>query len=96
MIVLLTRGHQNYCLQRGPSERRSQFQSTGESGGGDRTSGEGGTSTSIVTGDGVEGGLREDVRAAFKYVKRHRAGGFHLGTELGLVNGNQGAPFSVG
>lgn len=44
----------------------------------------------------VEGGLGENMSAAFKYVKMHHAGGLpFVGAELGPVGRNQGTPFAV-
>ena len=44
----------------------------------------------------VEGGLGESMKAAFKYVKMHHAGGLpFVGAKLGPVGRNQGMPFAV-
>lgn len=52
-----------------------------------------GTVLSLGTAD-VEGSLGADTRAAFAYVKKGHEGGLpFIGTELGSVGGNQGAPF---
>ena len=80
VTVLLTRAHQNYCLWCGYFKRYSQLQCIGESGGSDKINREGGARTSLSLGTlGVEGGLGEDVRAVFKYVKRFMLQeGFHF------------------
>ena len=44
----------------------------------------------------VEGGLGESMKAAFKYVKMHHAGGLpFVGAKLGPEGRNQGMPFAV-